>query len=414
VIELADPEQRTAPSAATVASPLDAVAVRWSPVIGRDARPIGFRLALDGTARDAPLAPLLDAVLAGFAGETCGMPHGLVLLAPAARAADASLGHWGGPRNVLLELDACVLDDEAGREHVARAQRHGVRLALRVGGPGWPAADRLAPFQYLVSPAAAAAAAGRPPRDVALLASDAASRAALDAALAAGATGVIGWPVDPPPRTETLRPQQRALLNLIRLVQGDADTADIERELKRDPILAYMLLTLANSPAFMRTAPIASLSHAIQLLGYQRLVKWLVLLLVIASKDGKALAAIYGAVLRGLLLENCAAAAGALATVRDQCFVVGAFSLLDRITGRSLAQLTQEVPLPDPVVAALNGCGGPYAAWLELARAVEDDGAGAPLSRLAAAAGPLGLTPGAVNLALLKALATNDALQTMV
>jgi EAL and modified HD-GYP domain-containing signal transduction protein len=413
VIDLDDPELRAARPMAPLAQPLDEVAIRWAPVIGRDERPIGFRLAFAGAAADAPLAELLDAVLAGFDGEACGMPHGLVLLAPGARAIDASLGHWGAPRNVLLELDERALDDDAGREQVARAQKHGVRLALRADGPGWPPTERLAPFQYLVSTAAVATAAGKPPRDVALLATGASTRAEVQAALAAGANGVIGWP-EAPPGNDTLRPQQRALLNLIRLVQSDADTADIEREFKQDPILAYMLLTLANSPAFMRSAPIASLSHAIQLLGYQRLVKWLVLLLVIASKDGKALAAIYGAVLRGLLLENCAAAAGASTTVRDQCFVVGAFSLLDRITGRPLARLTQDVPLPDPVVAALNGAGGPYAAWLALARAVEDDGKGPARPHVAAAAEPLGLTLGAVNLALLKALATNDALQTLV
>ena len=414
MIDLDDPELRAARRMAPLAQPLDEMAIGWAPVIGRDERPIGFRLALDGAAAGAPLAERLDAVLAGFAGEACGMPHGLVLLAPGRRTIDASLGRWGAPRNVLLELDERALDDDAAREHVASAQRHGVRLALRASGPGWPPTERLAPFQYLISAAALAAAAGRPPRDVALLATGATSRAAVQAALAAGANGVIGWPDAPPPGSDALRPQQRALLNLIRLVQGDADSADIEREFKQDPILAYMLLTLANSPAFMRSAPIASLSHAIQLLGYQRLVKWLVLLLVIASKDGKALAAIYSAVLRGLLLENCAAAAGASTTVRDQCFVVGAFSLLDRITGRSLARLTQDVPLPEPVVAALNEAGGPYSTWLALARAVEDDGSGAVQARVSAAAAPLGLSVGAVNLALLKALATNDALQTMV
>nr|MCU0949875.1 hypothetical protein [Burkholderiaceae bacterium] len=121
---------------------------------------------------------------------------------------------------------------------------------------------------------------------------------------------------------------------------------------------------------------------------------------------------IYAAVLRGLLLENCATAAGAAPTVRDQCFVVGAFSLLDRITGRPMARLTQDVPLPHDVAAALTGAGGPYAAWLDLARAVEDGDHAA--DRVAAAAAPLKLRIGQVNAALLKALATNDALQTLV
>ena len=417
MIDLDTPELRSAVPAgpaAAAAAPLDAVALRWRPVVGRDERPIGFRLSLDGRAPGTSLAALLDAVLNGFAQDASGMPHGLVLLAPRDHGPDASLGDWGAPRNVLLELDDRALAGAEECERVALAQKHGVRLALRVAGPGWPAADRLAPFQYLVGTAAMVRSAGRPPRDVALLASGTRSRDDVQAAFAAGASGIVGWPAPAPTGNETLRPQQRALLGLIRLVQSDADTVEIEREFKRDPMLAYMLLTLANSPAFMRSAPIASLSHAIQLLGYQRLTKWLVLLLVIASKEGRALPAIYGAVLRGLLLENCAAAAGASHTVRDQCFVVGAFSLLDRVTGRSLARLTEDVPLPEAVSAALNGAGGPYAAWLELAVALEDDGEPAGARRVAAAAAPLGLDVGAVNAALLKALATNDALQTLV
>lgn len=397
-------------SVADLPSPLAGVSIGWSPVIGRDERPIGFRLCIFGRPKGASLARLLDAVLAGFTDEASGMPQGLVLLAPQDLGPDESLGFWGAPRNVLLEIDEQVLEHAAGRERVALAQKHGVRLALHSTGPVWPSADRLAPFQYLVSDAPAALAAGKPPRDVALLVSGAANRAQVQSLLASGASGLVGWPGDLPAGGDDLRPQQRALLNLVRLVQSDADTGDIEKEFKREPMLAYMLLTLANSPAFMRATPIASLSHAIQLLGYQRLVKWLVLLLVIASKEGKALPAIYAAVLRGLLLENCATAARASTTVRDQCFVVGAFSLLDRITGRSLARLTADVPLPEAVAAALNGAGGPYAEWLALARAVEKESAG----EVEAAAAAVDLTAGEVNAALLKALATNDALQTLV
>jgi hypothetical protein len=396
-----------------VDAPLCGVSIHWSPVVGRDERPIGFRLRMRGRPPGVSLAQLLDAVLAGFTDESSGMPQGLVLLAPQDLGPDESLGFWGAPRNVLLEVNEQALDSPAGRERVALAQKHGVRLALNTAGPAWPSADRLAPFQYLVSDATVALAAGKPPRDVALLVSGAENRSRVQSVLAGGASGVVGWPGELPAGGDDLRPQQRALLNLVRLVQSDADTGDIEKEFKREPMLAYMLLTLANSPAFMRATPIASLSHAIQLLGYQRLVKWLVLLLVIASKEGKALPAIYAAVLRGLLLENCATAARASTTVRDQCFVVGAFSLLDRITGRSLAKLTEDVPLPEDVSAALNGAGGPYAAWLDLARAVENEPGGAA-GKLEDSAAAVDLSVGEVNAALLKALATNDALQTLV
>ena len=79
----------------------------------------------------------------------------------------------------------------------ARRWQEGI-VALRVNGSAWPTADRLAPFQYLVGAAPAVAAAGRPPRDVALLASGAETRASVQAAFAAGANGIIGWPSDMP------------------------------------------------------------------------------------------------------------------------------------------------------------------------------------------------------------------------
>jgi EAL and modified HD-GYP domain-containing signal transduction protein len=175
-------------------------------------------------------------------------------------------------------------------------------------------------------------------------------------------------------------------------------------------VLSYMLLTLANSPAFVRNAPIASIAQAIQLLGYQRLVKWLVLLMVVASKETKALPQIYTAVARGFLMENLAGAAGAKAPQRDECFIVGVFSLLDKITGRTAQQLFGEVQLPAAVMAALIERQGPFAPYLDLALALE----GSATNAVHAGAGALQITQAAVNQALLQALAATDALQSVV
>ncbi len=397
----------TPASSAVAARAHGAVSAGWQPVVGRDGRPIGFRLGLHGHAPGQTAAALLDEMLDGFRAEgASGMPHGLVVLAPFDLPADESLAYWGAPRNVLLEVGQRWLGEPDVAGWLLRAQRHGVRLALRLDGAQLPLPEQLAPFQYLV----ADGMPPRPRRDIATLVLGACTPVDADNAFAAGASGVIGWPVEPPTATAALHPQQRALLELIRLVQGDADVGDIEAGFKREPVLAYMLLTLANSPAFMRAQPIASLANAIQLLGYQRLVKWLVLLLVIASKSSKALPAIYCAVVRGLLLENCAAAIGAAPQIRDECFVVGAFSLLDRVTGRSLSQLTADLVLPDPVQAAITGAGGPYAPYVALAQALE----GGDAAAMRHAGAVVGLDTAAVNAALLKALATNDALQTLV
>jgi EAL and modified HD-GYP domain-containing signal transduction protein len=223
---------------------------------------------------------------------------------------------------------------------------------------------------------------------------------------------VVGWPLGEVAQgaSGTLQPVQRAVLELIRLVQSDAENRELERAFKAEPVLSYMLLTLANSPAFIRSTPIASISQAIQLLGYQRLVKWLVLLMVVASKETKALPQIYMAVARGFLMENLAGAAGVKGRQRDECFIVGTFSLLDKITGRTTPQLFHDVPLPAPVRAALVERTGPFAPYLELALALEAGDTHA----VQVNAGLLQVSQGAVNQALLHALAATDALQSVV
>lgn len=389
---------------------LDAVTPAWSAIVARDARPIGFRLALRRAegAGSPPLAALLDRVLAGFVAEgSTSFPHGLVLLAPLDIGIDASLASFRPPRNVLLEVAQADLDDAERTRLLFDVQRHGVRLALRVEDRTVIARDKLPLFQYVV---ADAATHGPPPKDAALLALAVATRAQAEATLKAGAHAIVGWPLaDSPVKPPgVLQPTHKAVLELIRLVQSDADIAELERAFRAEPVLAYLLLTLANSPAFIRATPVASLGQAIGLLGYKRLVKWLVLLMVIASKEAKALPQIYTAVARGLCMENLAAAADAKPGARDDCFVVGAFSLLDKITGQSMAQLFDELPLPPAVRDAVRERSGPYAAYLELALALEDGGA----VREHAAA--LGVSLAQVNAALLQALAATDALQSVV
>jgi EAL and modified HD-GYP domain-containing signal transduction protein len=383
----------------------DLAVASWSPIVARDTRPIGFRLELRHARM--PLADGLDAVLSDFVAEgTTSFPHGLVVLAPIDTACDESLVHWSAPRNVLLEVDSAQLDDQETVKRLCEVQRRGVRLALRVPSNTTVARERLPLFQYVL--------AGQRPivGETAWLATLKKTRAEAEAAFKLGANAVVGWPLrDLDASVKTgLQPTQQAALELIRLVQADADLPDLERGFKREPVLAYLLLTLANSPAFIRSTPVASLSQAIALLGYQRLVKWLVLLLVIAAKDTRRLPQIYTAVARGFCMENLAAAAGADASVRDSCFVVGAFSLLDAITGQPLWQLLSELRLPEAVGTALQGGSGPFAPYLKLACALEV-GDAATIAQLAA---PLSLPPFAVRSAILRALAATDALQSIV
>src|SRR5512144_3013807 len=101
----------------------------WQPLIARDLRPVGFRLVLQVDERAAPPAPiaaLLDSVLAGFVAEgAASLPHGLVVLAPMKIALDDSLVTWRAPRNVLLEIGQDELDDAASLGRLLEAQKRG-------------------------------------------------------------------------------------------------------------------------------------------------------------------------------------------------------------------------------------------------------------------------------------------------
>jgi EAL and modified HD-GYP domain-containing signal transduction protein len=392
---------------------LGVVTPAWQPLIARDLRPVGFRLVLRAEERAEArptVAAVLDGVLGGFVAEgATSLPHGLVVLAPTNLALDDSLASWRAPRNVLLEIGQETLEDAQDLRRLLDAQKRGVRLVLRVTDRTRVPRERLPLFHYVT---ADALTHGPAPTGAALLALNPGSSARVAETFRGGAHAVVGWPLDEvvPGASGQLQPVQGAVLDLIRLVQSDSDGTDLEKAFKAEPVLSYMLLTLANSPAFIRRTPIASIAHAIQLLGYQRLVKWLVLLMVVAAKETKALPQIYTAVARGFVMENLAAAAGLKGRQQDECFIVGAFSLLDKITGRAAAQLYNEVPLPGAVSEALAAHTGPYAPFLALTLALEHGAADA----VHAGAAALQLSQTAVNEALLRALAATDALQSAV
>jgi EAL and modified HD-GYP domain-containing signal transduction protein len=154
------------------------------------------------------------------------------------------------------------------------------------------------------------------------------------------------------------------------------------------------------------TRKIESFRHAVTLIGYNKLNKWLSLLLVSASDDPAAAVLMQTAVMRGRFMELIAHGRvdGALL---DHLFVVGSFSLLDILLGTRLDAVLSELSLPEAISAALLRNEGPCAPWLDLALACEEGGN----AELAAKAAALGLAASDVNRAQLEALAFADNLE---
>ena len=196
-------------------------------------------------------------------------------------------------------------------------------------------------------------------------------------------------------------PHKALLLNIMRLVQGDAETAEIAAAMKQDPLLSFRILRYLNSPALGLSHHIESLAQALVILGRQRLTRWLsVLLFSVRDPHFGDWLLVENALTRGRLMEVLGEQSMP-GVAHDPLFLTGIFSCLGELLHRPLADTLNDILLADDIKnALLNQC-GPYAPLLAVAEASEDF----DLPRMKETALAAGVAPEAVNRALLAATA---------
>lgn len=235
-------------------------------------------------------------------------------------------------------------------------------------------------------------------------------QASFDALLKAGVSAAASWFFMRPAMSRTakaLSSSQAHIIQVINLVRKNADIAVIEAALKSDVALSYKLLRYINSAGFGLSCEVQSFRHAVALLGYKTLNKWLSLLLATASDDPMAPALMHTALTRARLIELIAHDL-VDRSEHDNLFIVGAFSLLDVLLGVSMEKILEPMSLPESIGDALLGRGGPYAPFLELAKASEaEDGLA-----LAEQAGMLGLSAEHFNKAQMQALSFAESMSS--
>ncbi len=196
-----------------------------------------------------------------------------------------------------------------------------------------------------------------------------------DAYAALGIASFAGNLLLQPPqagKSKEINPAQALILQLMDMVRKNADVRQIETVLKRDPALSYKLLSYINSSGFGLSTEIQSLRHAVSLLGYSPLYRWLSVLLATASDNAQSQALMQTAIIRGRFAEMLAQ--GLLPkSESENLFVAGMFSLLDRLLGMPMEQVLESVQLPAPVVEALLSRSGMYGPFLALAEACESE-----------------------------------------
>jgi c-di-GMP phosphodiesterase len=236
--------------------------------------------------------------------------------------------------------------------------------------------------------------------------------AELDASFKRGAAAVLGWPIDDALKSDGGRAQADlgTILELMRRIDKEEPVERLDDVLKLDPTLAFKLLRYINSAAFGLRVEVSSFRHAVMLLGYRRLKRWLALLLASASKEHDMKPVMFAALRRGMLMEELARASGGGANneeMRNEAFICGVFSLLDRMMKMPFAELLDSVPVPDTVRQVLIDGKGPYQPLLEVVRAVENES----LFDVRDSAERLLLGVGEINRAVLRALAQAAQIQ---
>ncbi|MFT3856269.1 MAG: HDOD domain-containing protein [Aquabacterium sp.] len=390
---------------------LGQIALAYSPVIDRNRAVIATRVTVFPLNPSARLDArgLLDSL--AHAWPTGGSPLWLNI-ANEALLQDMMSAQPG--THILIEVPAFMVTDAANTPLIATLHANGNTLLLK-GRPLQEVPKELLPcFQYSIvdyeedrrgEPGGATGGAVREGagRGIGHVEAGITSVPEMETSFRRGATAVLGWPIDDIIKAggkPADQPSLQVIVQLIDQVHKQDDIEDLEATLKRDPPLAYKLMRYINSPAFGLSVEISSFRHAIMILGYQRLKRWLALLLATASKDPNMKPVMYAAVRRGLLMEELARISGD-DEMRNELFICGVFSLLDRMFQQPFSELLKTIPVPERVFQALAESSGPYEPYFRLVQAIE----GASVFDIKEAAAQLMISFGDINAALLKAMA---------
>lgn len=392
---------------------LSQVALGYSPMIDRERSVIATRLTVFPLRPDALLDPraLLDAI-----GEVWPAGGKRVSLNVANETLLNDLLNGTMPTsNVMIEVPAFMACDEINTEAILRLHAAGNMLLIK-GRPLRELPRELLPcFTHSIVDIADDRRMGRPAPDgvtrtISHVQSGIRTLVELEQSFERGAVAVLGWPIDDALQVEKkndrgTRPDLQVVVELIRRVDQGEDIERLEATLKRDPALAFKLLKYMNSAAFGLKVEVTSFRHAIMLMGYQKLKRWLALLLATAGKDSNLRPVMFAAVRRGMLMEELARGNGDEAA-RSELFICGVFSLLDKMFSQPFAELLETVPVPDRVRQALVDEDGPHRPLLELVLAIETES----FFDMRDSAERLMMGAGEINRAVLLALAASSAL----
>jgi hypothetical protein len=295
--------------------------------------------------------------------------------------------------NTWLEVPAALFETPESLARLAVAQRNGHQL-LRHAGPSASCSAFNAPLDarslLSLSPedtlkalrAHAQQASGNPfaaPMPAALCPGQIYQGIA-DRHLAAlcldqvGAWGLLGWPDEDvlfAHRQQPLACDTRVIEQIFQAIDEESSLEHLERLVRQDPVLVYRLLLLVNSAAFGLRHEIDSLRHALMMLGFTALGRWLRDQLPGSDNNPELHPVRYAMVMRSRLAQHLLES-GSEDNLRAEVYTTALFAQLDRLMQKPLAELLGKLPLSGRVLDAVMRKDGPYFPLLDIAQAQGD------------------------------------------
>ncbi len=157
-------------------------------------------------------------------------------------------------------------------------------------------------------------------------------------------------------------------LRLLHLLNQESnfEPKKLGKIIQTDLSLSYRLLRYINSPWIGLPNKVKSIQHAISLLGYRNIVRWLrVLLLADLNTSNRGRELTFRSAQRGRFLELLAETSLAPFDA-ESMFLLGLFSLLDAILDQPMSEVLASLPLTEELEAVLSGEDQHGAMWLDL------------------------------------------------
>lgn len=147
------------------------------------------------------------------------------------------------------------------------------------------------------------------------------------------------------------------LMRLLPQLAAPLELRKLARTIATDPGLSYRLLRHINSAWYGLTHTVASVDHAVLLLGERPTRTWLLaVLLSDATQGAKGTELTFNAVRRARFLELAQPdAAPEMRRPTDSMFLLGLLSSIDALLGMSMEEVVSRLPLDEDIAAALCG-----------------------------------------------------------